>query len=82
MATLASATIDAGELGLHRRLLPALDDHLGDSRSILLCGPRVPGNTKTDLTLWVGRLHYSLSSTLSAHFRWSLGASERLNVAS
>jgi hypothetical protein len=25
----------------------------------------------------VGRLHYSLSSTLSAHFRWSFGASER-----
>jgi hypothetical protein len=30
----------------------------------------------------VGRLHYSLGSTLSAHFRWSFGASERLNVAS
>ena len=27
----------------------------------------------------VGRLHYSLGSTLSAHFRWSVCASERLN---
>jgi hypothetical protein len=25
-------------------------------------------------------LHYSLSSTLSAHFRWSLSASERIEV--
>ena len=30
----------------------------------------------------VGRLHYSLGPTLSAHFRWSVGASERLNFAS
>ena len=31
--------------------------------------PSHPWDTKTDLTLGVGRLHYSLSSTLSAHFR-------------
>ena len=37
-------------------------------------------NTKTDQTLGVGRLHYSLSSTLSAHFRWNIGASERLVI--
>ena len=30
----------------------------------------------------VGRLHYSLRSTLSAHFRQSIGASERLDIAS
>jgi hypothetical protein len=30
---------------------------------------RALGNTKTDLTLRVGRLHYSLRLTLSAQFR-------------
>ncbi len=29
----------------------------------------------------VGRLHYSLGPTLSAHFRWGVCASERLDVA-
>jgi len=38
--------------------------------------------TRKPTTLMVGRLHYSLGSTLSAHFRWSFCASERLNVAS
>ena len=51
------------------------------SRSFLLTA-FVPQNTKTDLTVEVGRLHYSLRPTLSAHFRWCFGASERLNVAS
>lgn len=30
----------------------------------------------------VGRLHYLLRSTLSAHFRWGIGASEVLTFAS
>jgi len=32
--------------------------------------------------LRVGRLHYSLSSTLSAHFRWCFCASDLLYIAS
>jgi hypothetical protein len=39
-------------------------------------------NTKTDLTFRVGRLHCSLRPTLSAHFRWCIGAFRGLNFAS
>ena len=45
-------------------------------------GPRVLGEHENRPDTVVGRLHYSLSSTLSAHFRWGVRASERLNVAS
>ena len=38
--------------------------------------------TRKPTRLMVGRLHYSLSSTLSAQFRWCFGASERLDSAS
>src|SRR3954453_8169259 len=37
-------------------------------------GSCVPPTQKPTSRLWVGRLHYSLSSTLSAHFRWCVGA--------
>jgi hypothetical protein len=40
------------------------------------------GGTRKPTRLVVGRLHYSLRSTLSAHFRWCFRASERLNIAS
>ena len=38
--------------------------------------------TRKPTRLMVGRLHYSLRLTLSAHFRCGIGASERLNVTS
>ncbi len=63
-------------------VLPALVDISVWTRCASFSGPRAPKNTKTDLTLWVGRLHYSLRSTLSAHFRWCFCASECLYIAS
>ena len=48
---------------------------------VLLAAP-VPRRHKNRPDSMVGRLHYSLRSTLSAHFRWCFGASERLNIAS
>jgi len=43
-------------------------------------GPRVPGERENQPL--VGRVHYSLRSTLSAQFRWGFGASELLTKAS
>ena len=42
--------------------------------------PSCSMNTKTDRTLWVGRLHYSLRPTPSAHFRWWLQRVRALTV--
>jgi hypothetical protein len=62
------------------RFLPALGNHFGaHARSSFAA--LVPTSTKTDHLL-VGRLHYSLRTTLSAHFRWGFCASECLTVAS
>ena len=60
------------------RSLPALVAHLGThARSSFAA--LVLLRTRKPTRLWVGRLHYSLRPTLSAHFRWSFCASERLN---
>ena len=48
---------------------------------LILLAVVASGDTKTDLTKR-RRLHYSLGSTLSAHFRRSLSASELLHLAS
>src|SRR3989442_2286336 len=45
-------------------------------------GLRVPLERENRPDTMVGRLHYSLSSSLSAQFRWGVGASERLNFSS
>jgi hypothetical protein len=50
--------------------------------SVPSCAVFVLRNTKTDLTLRVGRLHYWLDAAPSAHFRRRVSASERLNNAS
>jgi hypothetical protein len=42
----------------------------------------VPQRHENRPDLKVGRLHYPLHPTLSAHFRWGLGASEHLDKAS
>jgi len=54
--------------------LPGLLDRLG-GHFVLLDGLRVP-KTRKPTWLSVGRLHYSLSPTLSAHFRRGVRASE------
>jgi hypothetical protein len=41
------------------------------------CAVFVPLKTRKPTRHWVGRLHYSLHSTLSAQFRWGISASER-----
>ena len=48
-----------------------------DSRSSSYSGPRVLGHENRPDSM-VGRLHQSLGPTLSAHFRWSVCASELL----
>lgn len=81
MATLASAITARENLAFMRRSLPTLDEHLwAHCRSSFAA--LVPLVTRKPTRLVVGRLHYSLGPTLSAHFRWSFCASERLNVAS
>ena len=68
-------------LAFIEKVLPALENHLGThARSSFAA--LVLDRTRKPTRLVVGRLHYSLGSTLSAHFRWSFCASERLNVAS
>ena len=80
MATLASATKARDSLAFIGRALPALGNHFGaHGRSSFAA--LVPIGTKTD-HLVVGRVHYLLRTTLSAHFRWGFCASECLNVAS
>jgi hypothetical protein len=59
-------------------LVPALGFHARTSFG----GLRVLGGHENRPDTAVGRLHYSLNSTLSAHFRWGVRASERLNVPS
>jgi hypothetical protein len=67
---------------LHRCLLGLYQILPADSGPTLdLLAAFVPQDTKTDLTPSVGRLHWSLGPTLSAHFRWSVGASERIQIA-
>ena len=81
MATLASATMTRETLAFMGRFLPTLDDGFGiHARSSLAA--TVLQRTRKPTRLMVGRLHYSLGPTLSAHFRWNVGASELLNFAS
>ena len=81
MATLASAIMARDTLAFIGRSLPALGDHLG-SHALSSFAALVFQGTRKPTRFLVGRLHYLLGSTLSAHFRWSFCASERLNLAS
>jgi hypothetical protein len=79
MATLESVTTIRRTLAFMTGFLPALDRlgiHARSSFAALVL------QEHENRPLVVGRLHYSLRSTLSAHFRWCFGASERLYIAS
>jgi hypothetical protein len=53
------------------KVLPALERHLGThARSSFAAFVLQEHENRPDL--WVGRLHYSLRPTPSAHFRWWL----------
>jgi hypothetical protein len=68
MATLASAIMMREMRAFIRATYQPLVMVSG-ATVILLRGSRDPYTTKTDQTFWVGRLHYLLHLTLSAHFR-------------
>ena len=84
MATLASAIKARENLAFMSKVpLPGLVQHLGaHARSSFAALVFPLPRTRKPTGLLVGRLHYPLSPTLSAHFRRGINASELLNDAS
>ena len=69
MATLASATMARDNLAFIGRSYQPLSDHLGAHARSSFAALVTSWKHENRPDSWVGRLHYSLRPTLSAHFR-------------